>query len=96
MKLMEDKNTYTLGKMKKFLSTLSKEQLKQPVHISFDDCPIQDLWGHQIVKKDIYVALDDSENVGTISDHKQNEDESEPFAIDDYKICTPKGTVLFF
>jgi hypothetical protein len=95
---MEKKNTYTLGKLKKFLSTLSKEQLKQPVHIAFEDCPVQDLDGHEIQKHDIWVEKLDPDNIGTLKEVKDNYDNySEGYDINEvFKIVTPKGTIIFY
>ncbi len=95
---MKDKNTYTLRKLKKFLSTLSKEQLKQPVHIAFDDCPVQDLWGHEIQKQDIWVEKLEPDNIGTLKEVKDNYDNySEGYDVNEvFKIATPKGTIIFY
>lgn len=99
MKTIEPKvSKPTLAGLKRFLSTLSKEQLKQPVHIAFEDCPIQDLDRWEIVKKDIWVQKDEPENIGTLKEVKDNYDNySEGYNVNDvFKIATPKGTVLFY
>lgn len=98
MATKKKKNGYTLWDLKKFLLTLSKEQLKQPVHIAFEDCPVQDLYGHEIQKEDIWVQKDDPDNIGTLREVKDNYDNySEGYDVNEvFKICTPKGTILFY
>lgn len=99
MKTVEPKvSKPTLAGLKRFLATLSREQLKQPVSIAFEDCPIQDLDGWEVVKKDIWVQKDEPENIGTLKEVKNNYDNySEGYDVNEvFKICTPKGTVLFY
>lgn len=84
--------------LKRFLNSLSNEQLKQPIHIAFEDCPVQDLDGWEIQKTDIWVQKDNDENIGTLKEVKDNYDNySEGYDINEvFKICTPKGTIIFY
>lgn len=91
---MKKQKVYTLGDAKKFLNSLTKQQLTEPFSISFDDCPVQELIGHEVVKTPIYVALDDNEDIGTIRELKQIH--GKDFNRSNYRLCTPKGTIFFF
>jgi len=87
-------SVYTLGKLKKFLSTLTKEQLKQPVHIAFEDCAIQDLDGHEITKEDIYMNDYDSDDLGTLKEFESIHGDN--LMRKSLEIVTKKGTVIFY
>lgn len=93
---MKKNNTYTLGKLRTFLCSLTKEQMEQPVHIAFEDCPVQDLDGHEIQKEDIYVNKHDHDDVGTLKELRKIHKGEEDFDEEDYKIATPKGTIIFY
>lgn len=84
-------NKFTLEKLKQFLLTLTDEQLEQPVRIEFEDCPVQNLEGYEIVDETIFCNADD---VGTLNElkkiHKNRLD------ITEYEIDKNKGDVIFY
>lgn len=83
----------TLAGLKRFLSTLTTEQLKQPVHIAFEDCPVQDLDGWEIQKQDIYMVDNDEDNIGTMRELKNINGDLKDSHL---TLVTAKGTVLFY
>lgn len=81
---------YTLGDLKKFLSTLTEEQLKQPVR-AWDEDTCHIIHGEHIVDEPIYMDKYNDENRGTLEELK--EQEGEDFKEEDFEICTSIGTI---
>ncbi len=86
---------YTWDELLKFALTLSKEELSQPVLFDeSDEVPLIKIQGVFKTTDDFYVDNDNPENVDTLKGHEENSDESEPYHIERFTLCTPKGTLF--
>lgn len=89
--------TYKLADLKEFLSTLSEEQLQQPVRIASQHSKngeLEEMEGHFINPCDIYLSLRDKRDCGALADLKNIHGEN--FREEDYKLSTPEGIIFLY
>ena len=76
------------------INKMDAEQRERTVIVSISDdsfYPIQDV---QFIEEDIYVNIEDIEEIGTLEDHKRSR--GDEFDIEDYKLVTSKGTAFLW
>jgi hypothetical protein len=92
--MAEEKQKLTLGDLKSFLNSLHDDKLTQDINIAFEDEPIRQIENYEVFEEDVYYNIDNHEDIGTISELKDIH--GEDFDLKNYKVGTPKGTVLFY
>lgn len=73
------------------INKMDEEQRERQVCVSIDDeSYFKNVADVQFIEEDVYVNIEDNDEIGTLEDLKSVT--GEDFNIDNYKLRTPKGT----
>lgn len=81
---------FTWNDLQDQINTMTEEQRKRQVCVSISDDGFYSIEDIQFIEDDIYVNIEDNDEIGTLSDLRDST--GDDFDIENYRLITPKGT----
>ncbi|MFT4168515.1 MAG: hypothetical protein QM653_05285 [Dysgonomonas sp.] len=81
---------FTWNDLQDQINKMNEEQRERQVCVSISDEGFYSIEDIQFIEDDIYVNIEDNDEIGTLSDLRDSA--GDDFDIENYRLTTPKGT----